>query len=118
MLHPGLSGGTISMDNNMNQIKTDMRTVSKALSGGDITVRDITKGGVDQPQFDYNTGQFTLKPLVAQAEDVFKIINDLYFAGIKAKVAPKALKGLGDADALFGQWVDAVLEAERGQTRL
>ena len=104
-----------ALDTNMNQIKTDMRTVSKALSGGDITVRDITKGGIDQPQFDYNTGQFTLKPLVAQAEDVFKIVNDLYFAGIKAKAAPKALKGLSDADALFSAWVDAVLEAEKFQ---
>lgn len=105
-----------ALDNNMNQIKTDMRTVSKALSGGDITVRDVTKGGVDQPQFDYNTGQFNLKPLVAQAEDVFKVINDAYFAGIKAKAAPKALKGLADADAKFNAWLGAVQEAEVGQS--
>ena len=106
-----------ALDNNMNQIKTDMRTVSKALSGGDITVRDITKGGIDQPQFDYNTGQFNLKPMVAQAEDVFKPINDCYFAGIKAKAASRALKDLSEADGLFNAWLNAVQEAEKGQSK-
>ena len=42
-----------------------------------IQVRDMTKGGVDQPQFDYNTGQFTLQPMPAQAEEVFKVVFTL-----------------------------------------
>ena len=35
-----------ALDNNMNALKADMRAVSKELSGGDITVRDVTKGGI------------------------------------------------------------------------
>ena len=105
-----------ALDNSMNQIKTDMRTVSKSLSGGDITVRDTTMGGVDQPQFDYNTGQFTLAPMPAQAEEVFKVVNDLYFAGIKAKGDPAvALKKLAAADALFETWREAVGSASKQQ---
>ena len=103
-----------AIDNNMNQIKTDMRTVSKALSGGDYTVRDNTIGGVDQPQFDYNTGQFTLQPIPAQAEEVFKIINDLYFSGIKPRADPaKTLQGLEKADRLFSAWLGTVQQASK-----
>lgn len=101
-----------ALDNSMNALKTDMRTVSKALSGGDITVRDTTKGGVDQPRFDYNTGQFELQPLAAEAEEVFKVVNDLYFAGIKPKGDPAvALNKLAAADELFVAWRDMVATA-------
>jgi len=98
-----------ALDNNMNALKTDMRTVSKALSGGDITVRDTTKGGVDQPRFDYNTGQFELQPTVKKAEEVFAVINDLYFNGIKAKGRPSdVLQKLERADGLFNEWLAMV----------
>jgi hypothetical protein len=105
-----------ALDNSMNAIKTDMRTVSKALSGGDITVRDTTLGGIDQPQFDYNTGQFTLQRVPAQAEAVVKAVNELYFAGIKSKGDPAvALKKLADADELFGIWREAVDSGSKEQ---
>jgi len=101
-----------ALDNSMNAIKTDMRTVSKALSSGDITVRDTTMGGVDQPRFDYNTGQFELQPLAAEAEKVFKVVNDLYFSGIKPKGDPAAaLNKLAAADELFVAWRDMVATA-------
>lgn len=107
-----------ALDLSMNQLKTDMRTVSKALSGGDITVRDTTKGGVDQPQFDYNTGQFALQPMPAQAEEVFKVVNELYFAGIKAKADPAiGLGSLSKADGEFDVWLAGVREALKAASR-
>jgi len=107
-----------ALDNAMNQVKGDMRTVSKALSGGDITVRDLTKGGVDQPQFDYNTGQFTLAPMPALAEEVFKVVNELYFAGIKARASPAVgLARLEEADRKFDEWLMVVQQALKLQAR-
>lgn len=105
-----------ALDSSMNIIKTEMRTVSKALSGGDITVRDITMGGVDQPQFDYNTGAFKLQPLAQQAEDVYKVVNILYFDNIKARAKPElGLATLAKADGQFNDWLTMIRAAEASQ---
>lgn len=97
-----------ALDNNMNAVKGEMRTVAKALSGGDITVRDDTMGGVDQPQFDYNKGSFKLQPLAEQAEQVFDVINGLYFDGIKRKAPPDSiLASMDEASGRFDAWLGA-----------
>ena len=96
----------------MNVLKTKMRTVSKALSGGDITIRHGTLDGVDQPRFDYNTGQFALQPIAAKAEACFAAVNQVYFEGIKAKGPPsQVLDSLQRADALFEEWLSLVTAA-------
>ena len=103
-----------ALDNNMGALKVDMRSVSKSLSGGDITVRVETLGGVDQPRFDYNTGQFELQKIVTQAEDCFTVVNGLYFDGVKARAAPTAaLAKLDKADAAFDAWLRSVAGASK-----
>ena len=98
-----------ALDNNMNALKADMRAVSKELSGGDITVGYVSPGGVQQPVFDYNSGQFKLQPLAEQCEAVFTAVNAVYFDAIKRRApAPVALEGVAAADKLFAAWLAQV----------
>jgi hypothetical protein len=59
---------------NMNALKSDMRLVSKIISGGDILQRNG-----DLAKFDYNSGQFQLKEVASLVEEAIGIINDIYF---------------------------------------
>ena len=83
----------------LNSLKSDMRTVSKIVAGGDI----FEKGGMGLSKFDYNTGQFSLKEAAAKAEAVFTEINDLYFYTID-KSSEEALLQLKRADELYEDW--------------
>lgn len=86
--------------NNMNALKIDMRRLSKVSSGGDILVRGSTE---EAAKFDYNSGQFALKPIPAQAESIFNEVNDLYFYVVKESPAV-ALQTLDKVDAMFNAW--------------
>ena len=83
----------------LNSLKSDMRTLSKIKSGGDI----LEKGGMGLSKFDYNTGQFSLKEAAAKAESVFSEVNDLYFYTID-KSSDEALLQLKKADVLYEDW--------------
>lgn len=73
-------------------------------SGGDILVRPNTDAAA---KFDYNSGQFALRPIAAAAEAVFAQMNDLYFYAVKEPPAV-ALEALGDVDAKFDSWIQMV----------
>eukprot|EP00600_Ochromonadales_sp_CCMP1393_P008541 CAMPEP_0174960752 /NCGR_PEP_ID=MMETSP0004_2-20121128/3870_1 /TAXON_ID=420556 /ORGANISM="Ochromonas sp., Strain CCMP1393" /LENGTH=231 /DNA_ID=CAMNT_0016209143 /DNA_START=57 /DNA_END=752 /DNA_ORIENTATION=+ len=94
-----------SIANNMNKLKTDMRRVSKVLSGGEILVRE--RDGAEA-KFDYNSGQFALKPIAGKAEQVFADINEVYFYAVNLR-DPAAVQGYVDtAKATFDSWYSMV----------
>merc|ERR1712205_248334 len=46
-----------AFDTGMGSLKQDMRSVAKALAGGDVTMREMqTRGGGATAAFDYSTG--------------------------------------------------------------
>ena len=96
------SGIKRSIEINMAALKLDMRTISKVKSGGDILERN---GKV--PTFDYNSGQFTLLPIPAQAEAVIAKINDIYFYSSKGSQV-EAQKCLNEVDEMFKSWLSLV----------
>ena len=53
--------------------------------------------------------------MAASAEEVVKVVNDLYFGGLKAKALPKASACLASADELFGAWLSAAQAASKQQ---
>lgn len=64
----------IILSNGMSSLKTDMRTISKIKTGGDIVKRN---NGIDgfNAGFDFNSGKFDLKLIPGKAE-VSMISND------------------------------------------
>eukprot|EP00320_Phaeocystis_rex_P003476 CAMPEP_0119062806 /NCGR_PEP_ID=MMETSP1178-20130426/6316_1 /TAXON_ID=33656 /ORGANISM="unid sp, Strain CCMP2000" /LENGTH=261 /DNA_ID=CAMNT_0007044113 /DNA_START=43 /DNA_END=828 /DNA_ORIENTATION=- len=96
-----------AIDNGMGSLKQDMRSVAKALAGGDVQVRETqTRGGGATATFDYATGQFALKPIAEKPEAIFKLITDCYVNDLKT--SSSALAKVAEADALFAEWLAAV----------
>ncbi|KAJ1442286.1 hypothetical protein B484DRAFT_476275 [Ochromonadaceae sp. CCMP2298] len=87
-----------SIANSMNPLKTDMRRISKVLSGGDILVKE---GGLSK--FDYNSGTFTLQPVAAQAEKVFGAVNEIYFYAL-GQGGDTLRDGMQEAQGEFELW--------------
>ena len=113
---PSKPNAQSAIANNMNQLKTDMRVVSKSLVGGDITTRSETVSGQNIAEFNYNTGQFKLQPLPERAEGVFCVINDLYANELNMKTqvpVEKAIARVDEAEAKFSEWVSMVDAAMR-----
>ena len=95
----------------MGQLKADMRLLSRAASGGDVLVRgEVGISGRAEARFDYNSGQFELRPIAAQAEAVVSGVNDLYFNGLE-RGADEAIAELQSLNSLFGKWQSAVTTA-------
>ena len=92
----------------MGQLKADMRLLSRAASGGDVLVRgDVGISGRAEAKFDYNSGQFELRPVAARAEEGVAGVNDLYFNGLESG-ADEALGALGSLNSLFDSWLSEV----------
>eukprot|EP00640_Fibrocapsa_japonica_P000427 CAMPEP_0113933982 /NCGR_PEP_ID=MMETSP1339-20121228/1335_1 /TAXON_ID=94617 /ORGANISM="Fibrocapsa japonica" /LENGTH=240 /DNA_ID=CAMNT_0000935577 /DNA_START=21 /DNA_END=743 /DNA_ORIENTATION=- /assembly_acc=CAM_ASM_000762 len=90
----------VAIANGMGSLKLDMRTVSKVACEGDISVK--SKPGSDVVAFDYNSGQFQLKPVAAKAESAITKMNDIYFSSGDAQAM---LSMLDEAKSLFNEWV-------------
>lgn len=90
----------------MGQLKSEMRTISKFICAGDIYQRQTNPGlsGTREAFFDYNTGQFALKPLAADAEAVISVINDIYFNVIPKSDVADIRKEIEIAKADFKEW--------------
>ena len=90
----------------MGTLKSDMRQLSKIACDGDIYARydKVGLSGTEEARFDYNTGQFTLKPIAADAESVINAINDLYFNTVPTAPADAILKELDETRKSFGEW--------------
>lgn len=66
-----------AFDTGMGSLKQDMRSVAKALAGGDVTSRSTqTRGGGATASFNYNTGQFSLQPIAEKPEAIFRLVTD------------------------------------------
>ena len=95
----------------MGQLKVDMRLLSRAASGGDVLVRGaVGISGRSEAKFDYNSGQFELRPIAAQAEEIVSGVNDLYFNELEHG-ADEALARLQNLNSLFDEWQSAVMTA-------
>jgi len=100
------SDAQAQISNSMGSLKSDVRTVTKALLGGDILSRSDSTGfsGTKEAKFDYTTGQFALKALSADAESVLSLITDLYFNSIPT-AAPEAIaQELSATKTAFNIW--------------
>jgi len=97
--------GVIS--NYMGYLKTDMRTVTKSLLGGDILQRQSSVGlsGTREAMFDYNSGQFALLPLAADTETIVAEINDLYFNTLPNAPLEQVHSEIIAIDSLFKDWL-------------
>ena len=90
----------------MGTLKSDMRQLSKIACDGDIYSRYNENGlsGTKEAKFDYNTGQFTLKPIAADAESVISAINDLYFNTVPTASTESIIDELKRAEDSFDDW--------------
>lgn len=91
----------------MGQLKSEMRTVSKVACDGDIYIRGEKAGisGTREAAFDYSTGQFALKPLAADAEQLIAAINDLYFNSLPSQNRASIQGELDVAKADWNLWL-------------
>lgn len=96
----------------LTTIKSDMRSLSKFATGGDIVEREgDNMFGQSIPKFSYGSGMFTLKPLPQRQEDIFARLNEVYAAvTAKDKDATMALKKLDEADAAYADWLKLLTE--------
>lgn len=95
------------LSNYMGTMKVDMRTIAKILSDGDIMVRSSTKGisGTNEAAFNYNSGQFTLKPIAQEVETIIDSINDLYFNVVPNDDKESSLEAMNKISTMFNSWV-------------
>ena len=92
--------------NQMLTLKVNIRELSKIASDGEEVIRD----GKGSASFDYNTGQFNLKPMAKQGEQIFLQVNDIYYYAIKQ--APTVAKvEVSKANDMFNVWYDTVNKA-------
>lgn len=84
----------------MSALKSDMRLISKTISGGDITVR-ANPGS--EAKFDYNTGKFEYKMIPAKCEKVLDQVNEIYFYYVDVPL-DKAQAECDKAVQLFKDW--------------
>ena len=93
-----------TISNMMVSFKSDLRSISKAASAGEILVRNEQGAAAN---FDYNSGTFELKPIAQKAEDIINQLNDLYFYSVLSS-KDEAISELQKADSLFLEWKGVV----------
>lgn len=76
---------------------------NQVASAGDIIKRATPNDIEAVPNFDYNTGKFELKPIAQKAEDLFTMLNDLYFYELDVS-NDAATQQLTKAKLLFSEW--------------
>jgi len=72
------SDAQVAISNAMGNLKANMRTLAKIMNNGDIIVRN-DNGNEVNAEFNFNTGQFVLRPIAQKTEDVINAVNDFYF---------------------------------------
>ena len=72
------SDAQVAISNTMGNLKANMRTLAKIMNNGDIIVRN-DNGNEVNAEFNFNTGQFVLRPIAQKTEDVINAVNDFYF---------------------------------------
>lgn len=98
-----------SISNYMGQLKSDLRLISKVACGGDIFVRNrVGLSGEMEAEFNYNSGQFQLKPIAARAEKIIDSINDLYFNYISTQPKEKSAAFIMETNILFAVWANEI----------
>lgn len=100
------SDAQISISNTMGSIKINMRQLAKILNNGDIIVRN-ENGNELNAEFNFNTGQFKLRPIAQKTEDVINAVNDFYFYESQ-ETAESSLLKLNNLKKLFDEWVQVI----------
>jgi hypothetical protein len=92
--------------NTMGSLKANMRQLAKILNNGDIIVRN-DNGNELNAEFNFNTGQFKLRPIAQKTEDVINAVNDFYFYESQ-ETTESSLYKLTMLKTFFSEWVQVI----------